>query len=121
MLEFVSMHLDFYGKTVKSSAIIKNNRNYLLKTIQPNNEFISSLFSLNCVTGEQCYFIQRQRSERKKNWVLLEIMKSLNETKFSNLVNCLRQTNQTDVAKILSTGGGALYILDEVYRRSLFI
>src|SRR6218665_1029829 len=94
---------------MKRAAFIRNNRNYLLKTIQPNNEFISSLLSFNCVTEEQCYFIQRQCSERKKNSVLLEIMRSLNERNFSNFVKCLRQTNQTEVATIVSKGGGSIY------------
>src|SRR6218665_2540406 len=94
---------------MKRAAFIRNNRNYLLKTIQPSDEFISSLLSLNCITEEQCYFIKRQCSERKKNSELLESMRSFNERKFSNFVKCLRQTNQAEVARIVSKGGGSLY------------
>src|SRR6218665_1443701 len=104
------MRLDFYKKNMKRAAIIRNNSNYLLKTIQPSDQFISSLFSFNCVTEEQCYFIQRQRSKRDKNAEHLEIMRSLNETKFSKFVKYLRQTNQTDVARIVLKGGGSIYI-----------
>src|SRR6218665_1585083 len=98
---------------MKRSAVIRNNINYLLKTIQPNNELISSLLSLNCVTEEQRDFIQRQSSKRDKNAELLEIVRPLNETMFSNFVKSLRQTNQTDVARIVSTGGGSIYIFND--------
>jgi len=98
---------------MKGAAFIRNNRNYLLKTIQPNNQFISSLLSLNCVTEEQRDFIQRQRSKGKKNSVLLEIMRSFNKTFFSNFVKCLRQTNQTELARMVSKGGGLLYIFND--------
>src|SRR6218665_1256360 len=97
---------------MKRAAFIRNNRNYLLKTIQPNNEFISSLLSLNCVTEKQRDFIERQSSVRDKNAELLEIMRSYNLTQFSNLIKCLRQTNQTEVARIVSAGGGSIYIFN---------
>src|SRR6218665_1938687 len=98
---------------MKRSEFIRNNRNYLLKTIQPNNEFISSLLSLNCVTAEQCYFIQRQSSKRDKNAELLKIMRSLNERQFSNFVKCLQQTNQMEVARIISKGGGSVHVFND--------
>src|SRR6218665_3029359 len=98
---------------MKRPAFIRNNINYLLKTIQPSKESISSLLSLNCVTEEQCYFIQRQSSERKKDSELLEIVRSFNATMFSNFVKCLRQTNQTEVARIVSKGGGSIYLFND--------
>ena len=91
---------------MKRSAIARNNRNYLLENIQPHDEFISSLLSHNCLTEEQSHFIHRQRSEREKNAELLKIMRSVDETKFSTFVRCLRQTNQTYVARIVANGGG---------------
>ena len=102
----VCVFLDFYGKTKKRSAIIRNNRNYLLENIQPNDELIASLLSLNCITEEQSHFIQRQRSTQDKNAELLFVIESFDETKFSNFVKCLRQTNQKTVARIIENGGG---------------
>lgn len=107
-LEFIFFILDFYGKSTKRSAIIRNNRNYLLKTIQSNEELISSLLSLNCITKEQSHFILRQRSKRNKNAELLKIVRSFDETKFKKFVKCLRQTNQTEVARVVESGGGSL-------------
>src|SRR6218665_32763 len=98
--------LDFYGMTKKRHTIIRNNINYLLNNIQPDDKFIASLLSLDCITEEQSHFIQRQRSTRDKNYELLYIEESFDETKFSNLVNCLRRTNQRTVAKIIENGGG---------------
>src|SRR5688572_32647372 len=48
------------------SAIIRNNRDYLLENIQPNYELIASLLSINCITDERSHFIQRQRSTQDK-------------------------------------------------------
>src|SRR5688572_33025325 len=88
------------------SAIIRNNRSYLLENIQPNDELIASLLSLNCITEEQSHFIQRQRSTQDKNAELLYVMTSFDEKKFSNLFKCLRRTNQKTVARIMENGGG---------------
>ena len=110
----VCVFLDFYGKTKKRSAIIRNNRNYLLENIQPDDELIDSLFSLNCITEEQSHFIQRQHSNRCKNAELLYFMRFFDETKSSNFVKCLRQNNHKTVARIIENGGGIknkLYIL----------
>ena len=101
--------LDFYGRTMKRSAIIRNNRNYLLNNIQWNDELISTLLSRNCVTEEQSHFIQRQSSNRDKNAELLKIIRSFNETKLSSVIKCFRQTNQMEVGRILTNGGGSLY------------
>ena len=103
--------LEFYGKTKKRHAIIRNNRNYLENNIQPNDELLASLLSLNCITDEQSQFIQRQRSTRDKNYKLLCIMQSLGDTKFSTFDNCLRRTNQRAVAKIIENGGGLTFKL----------
>ena len=102
--------LDFYGKTKKSSAIIRNNKNYLLQNIQPNDQLITSLLSLNCMTEEQSQFIQRQRSNRFKSNELLRIVRSFDQTKSSTFVSCLRRTNQKTAAKIIENGGGLQFI-----------
>ena len=102
----VCVFLDFYGKTKKRSSIIRNNRNYLLENIQPNDELIASLLSLNCITEEQSHFIQRLHSTQDKNAELLYVIKPFDETKFSNFAKCLRQTNQKTVARIIENGGG---------------
>jgi len=92
---------------MKISAIIRNNKKYLLENIQPNDGLISSLFSLNCIAEESSHFIRQQRS-RDKNAELLYIVKSFDETKFTTFVKCLRQTNQTEVARVVATGGGSV-------------
>src|SRR6218665_1669554 len=101
--------LDFYGRTKKRHAIIRSNINYLLDNILPNDELLASMLSLNCITQEKIQFIQRQRSTRTKNDELLNVMKSLDETNFSNFVKCFRQTSQKTVAKIIQNGGGLKY------------
>src|SRR6218665_982788 len=107
VLQFKSLCvLEFYGKTKKRHAIIRNNRNYLENNIQPTDELIASLLHLNCITDEQSYFIKRHRSTREKNNALLYVMETFNGTEFSNFVNYLRRTNQRTVAKILENGGG---------------
>ena len=91
----VCVFLDFYGKTKKRSAIIRNNRNYLLENIQPNDELIASLLSLNCITEEQSHFIQRQRSNRDKNartFVRREIFRRDKVFKFRQMSS----TNQSE-------------------------
>src|SRR6218665_968951 len=103
--------LDLYGKIKKRPSIIRNNRNYLLENIHPNDEFITSLVSLNCITEEQSHLIQRQRLQRDKNDELLHIMRSFDDIQFSNVVKCLRQTNQRTVAKIIDNGGGVMFNL----------
>src|SRR6218665_3415719 len=105
----VWIYLDFDEKPKRRSAIVRNNHNrsYLLSNIQPNEEFIDSLFFLsNSLTYEQSHFIQRQRFNRDKNDELLYIIRSFDETKFLNFVKCLRQTNQKTVARILDNRGG---------------
>jgi len=92
---------------MKRSAIIRNNRNYLLKTIEPNDELIDSLIYLNCVTEEQRNFILKQCSNRNKNAELLRLVRSFDDTKFTKFVKCLRQTKQKTVARIVENGGGS--------------
>jgi len=104
--------------TKKRHAILTNNRNYLVENIQPNDELLASLLSLNCITEEQIHFIQRHRSTRDKNYELLYIMESFDETKFSSFVNCLRRTNQRTVAKIIENGGGLTF---KLYLKTLFV
>jgi hypothetical protein len=96
---------DFYERSKKHSAICRNNKEFLLKNIQPNAEFIDALFSLNCITGKKRHFIKRQNSTRDKNRELLYAVNSFDEKKFSDFAKCLRQTNQTEVAKIIVNGG----------------
>ena len=103
--------IDFYGKAKKRSAIIRNNRNYLVANIELTDELLASLLSLNCITQEQSRFIQRQHSTRYKNDELLNVMETVDETNFSKFVKCLRRTNQKTVAKIVECGGGSKYKL----------
>ena len=102
----VSVLLDFYGKAKKRCAIIRNNRNYLLENIQPIKQLIDSLLSLNSITEEQSHFIQRKRSARDKNDELLCVVETFDEASYLNFVNCLRETNQKTLAKIIENGGG---------------
>src|SRR6218665_1791372 len=108
----VSVFPDFYGKTKKISAIIRNNRNYLLANIQPNDELITYMLYINCITEEQSHFIQRQRSTRDKNIELLKIVRSFDGKTFSMFLKCLRRTNQKAVARIIENGGGLDYKLN---------
>src|SRR6218665_376974 len=101
--------LDFYEEKKRISAITRNNRKYLLRKIQPTDELIDSLMSLNCLTEEQSNFILKQCSNRNKNAELMRIVRSFNDKKFSHFVQCLRQTNQRTVAKIVENGGGSEY------------
>src|SRR6218665_2742531 len=95
-------------------TIIRNNINYLLENIKPNDELISSLLFLNCVSGDQSHFIQRHRlisesstgTTRNKNYELLYVVESFDETNYSNFVHCLRHANQRTVASIIENGGG---------------
>ena len=98
--------LDFYGRTKRRCAIVRNNKTYLLENIQLNDELIALLLSNNCITTEQRHFIQLQRSMRDKNEKLLHIMASFDRKDFPNVVRCLRRTNQLTVAKITEIGGG---------------
>lgn len=100
------MSSDIYDKTKKRSAIIRSNRSYLLETVQPNDEFIDSLFSFKCITEEQRKNIQRQHRVTDKNAELFHAVGSFDDSKFSTFVKCLRQTNQTEVARIVRNGGG---------------
>ena len=110
--------LEFYGRTKTRYTIIRNNRKYLESNIQPTNEIMSSLLSLNCITDERSHFIQSQRSKRDKNNALLYAVKSFDETKFSTFVNCLRRTNQRTVANIIENGGGITF---KLYLRTLLV
>ena len=101
--------LDFYEKTKRRCVIIRSNRDYLLDSIQPNDELIALLLSNNCITEEQRYFIERQHFTRDKNDHLLHVVEPLDETNFSNFVKCLRQTNQKTIARIIENGGGLKY------------
>lgn len=106
--------LDFYRKTMITSAIIRNNRNYLLENIMMDNSLMSWLLNFNCATKAQIHLIGRQRSMRDKNAKLLYIIKSSDETQSSKLVKCLRKSNQIEVAKVIATGGGSLLTLHEI-------
>src|SRR6218665_12001 len=97
---------DVHGKMACMHAIIRNNKKYLVDTIQPDDELIASLLSLNCITEEQSHFIHRQSSTRDKNKELLKIMRCFDQRKFSNCIKCLRHTNQQKVARIIENGGG---------------
>src|SRR5688572_30317910 len=105
-VDIVFVCVEFHRQTKKRYAIIRDNRNYLLENIQPNDELIASLLSLNCITEEQSHFIQRQRLERDKNDELLYSVTPFEEEKWSHFVKCLRQTNQKTVARIIEKGGG---------------
>src|SRR6218665_3709510 len=90
-------------------TIIRNNRKYLLDNIEINDELIASLLSLNCITEEQCHFIQRQRTTRNKKDTILHVMRSSDEKKIVEFVKCLREANQKTVAKSIENGGGLKY------------
>src|SRR6218665_1033043 len=96
----------FYEESKKIPAIVRNNRNYFLENIQPKDELIDSLLSLNCITEVQSQNIKRQCSKRDKNAELLSDMKSFDESTFPNFEKCLHKTNQKSVAKIFENGGG---------------
>lgn len=98
--------LDFFGETTKISAVIRNNRDFLLENVQPNDELLALLLSFNCVTKEKCHFIQRQCSNPNKNAEILYAVRPFDENKCTNLVKCFRQTNQRTVARIIENGGG---------------
>ena len=110
--------LEFYGRTKIRHAILRNNRKYLENNIQSNDELISSLLSQNCITNEQSHFIQSQCSERDKNYELLHVVESFDETKFSTFVTSLRRTNQRTVAKIIENGGGITF---KLYLKTLLV
>lgn len=102
----VCSFLDFYEKTKKRQAIILNNRDYLLDNIEPNDELIACLVTLNCITKKERQFILRQRSKRKKNVSLLHIMRSFDEAQFLAVVKYLREVNEKTLAKVIESGGG---------------
>ena len=58
------------------------------------------------ITDEQSHAIKGQTSNRDKNGELLCLLGPFDETKFSNFVKCLRQTDQNTVARIIENGGG---------------
>src|SRR6218665_1729206 len=105
----VCVFIDFYGKDKKRSAIIRNNRNYLVDNIQPSDELIASLLSLNCINEEQGHFIHRHSSTRVKKDELLYVMESVDEANFSNVVKCLWHTDHKAMTKIIENGGGLKY------------
>src|SRR6218665_3416112 len=104
----ILVFLAFCIKDRRRSAVIENNRNYLLENIQPNDELLASLLSFNCITEAQRHFIQKERPIRDKNAELLFVGHSFDPTNYSNFVRCLRRNNQTTVARILENGGGKL-------------
>lgn len=97
----------FYEQTKKRSAILRNNRNYLIENIDPSDELISSLLSLKCIAEEQSDFIQRQRSKRDKNAELLNFLRSFDQQTSSNFIKCLRRNNQKTVGRVIENGGGS--------------
>jgi len=105
----VLVSLEFYERTKKRSAVIRNNRNYLLENIQPTDELIAWLLFFNCITKEKIHAIKRQRLYRDKNEELLALLRSYDYTNYSNFVRCLRRNNQLAVARILENGAGKLY------------
>src|SRR6218665_3640284 len=105
-LAMVRVFSGFFGKTKKTSAIIRSNRHYFLANIQPTYEFIRTLLRLNCIKQDESHFILRQQSTLDRNEKLLYFLRSFDETKFSNFVKCLCQTNQKAVARIVDNGGG---------------
>lgn len=102
---------EFYERTDKRSAIIRNNRNYLLDNIQADDRLIASLLSINCITEEQGNVIQRQRLSRDKNAELLFVVHSFDQTNYSKFVRCLRRNNQMTMARIIENGGGKFQTL----------
>jgi len=101
-----------------------------MENIQLSSTLITSLFSFDCITELQSRLIQRKRSHlnvnetkekshfiqgyhsvRYKNTALLCTMRSLDVSKFSNFVTCLRKANQKTVARIMENGGGLQYVL----------
>ena len=83
-----------------------------MDNIEPSDELISLLLSLNCLTEEESQRIQRHRFNRhNKNYELIHILRTFDEIKFTNLVKCLRKTNQKTVARIIENGGGFKYKL----------
>lgn len=117
--------VDFYEIKSKRRVTIRNNSELLLECIQPNNEFIGSMLSMDCITDEQCRFVQLQlpkrknarmkakshfvqetNSERNITAKLLHLARSVDQIKSLNFVRSLRRTNQNIVARIIENGGG---------------
>lgn len=103
--------LALYAKTKQRRVIIRNNRDYLVDNIQPNDDFFASLLCLSCITQEQRHLIQRRSSTRYKNEKLLYVMESVDERNFSNFIKSFRHTNQKTVETIMENGGGLNYTL----------
>ena|SRR6218665_1363802 len=110
-LVLLFVYSDFYEATKKGSAIIRNNRNYLIENIQADDRLIASLLALNCITEEQGNVIQRQRLSRDKNAELLFVVHSFDQTNYSKFVRCLRRNNQMTMARIIENGGGKFQTL----------
>jgi hypothetical protein len=92
---------NFYEENKKCSAkICRNNSDYFLTNIQPNDQFINALAQLSCITKEESELIQRQSSTQDKSAQLLRIAQTFDDVKYSNFAKCLRQTSQMHVAKI---------------------
>lgn len=109
MILKVLVFSDFNRKATRSSALIRQTRNYLLENIELSDALINSLLTLNCITEEQSQLIQGQRSRKEKNAKLLYCTGSLDQTESSNFVNCFRRNNQRTVASIVENGGGLAY------------
>src|SRR6218665_2829083 len=109
----LSIIVDFYRELRRWSVIFRTNRTYFLESLETKgvNE---RLRSADCLTDTEFRLVNRQilisgnvkLSRKNNNQELLHILRSPDEARLSNIIRCLRQSNQKLSARIVENGGG---------------
>lgn len=118
MLDIVVL-LVYYEYIEKRATIIRNNQNFLLEFIEPNDKLIEALVSSACITQHQADSIGKLQRIRDKNEELLQQLRPYESDKYAAFKRCLYETDQHSVARVLENGGGSYVILLKLFYSNL--
>ena len=115
MYYFRSVCVAAFYKDADKCTIYRINHRYFAETIQPTLTLISLLRSADCLTDSQSRLLCRvihgkgktMRNNLDINADLLHFVRFFSaETKYSDFIGCLNQSNHNIVTKFAQGGGG---------------
>ena len=100
------MNAAYFLMVSKRNTIIRNNRRYLVESMEPSDDLISKMVQLGCLTVTEADFIAGLNFKSEKNQELLNIARCMNFKKHFAFIESLHCCGQLDAARVIEKGGG---------------
>lgn len=100
--------------TNREILIIRSNYD-ALTDLMKSHDLMDLLYETGVINRKQREFICSQFKLREKNETLLQILKSCTLNSYWQTIRCLHQKNQSNIAKILETGGSKRFFFTHKY------